>query len=370
MKSKDPIKNRCCPNTSCTHYEMFNKGNIIRHSFYKNRQGRRRRYRCKLCNKTFCSTYGTPYYRLHDRRSVFDEVVEMSVHGMTISSISQIKKMAWNTIARWLKVASNAAQRFNDQKLKNFVIHELQADEIRTFIQNKRDVIWLYTTMDVWSRLWISTKVGDRKEYHVKAVISDTLQRGKIKHRFLFTTDGFKPYYSVIRELLHDRCVYGQVIKKWKKNRVIKVEQRLKIGTSDQLKYALFHSEDSSTLNTSFIERLNLTIRRGCAYLNRKTPGHARASEPFSKNISLFKGYYNFVRPHQALKFGKETRTPAQQAGLVSKRLTLREIFTSLVVLILFIQRLIMTLITFSSQPRLALTHIHAVGSKRLHFTC
>ena len=174
----------------------------------------------------------------------------------------------------------------------------------------------------------------------------------------------------MIRELLHDRCVYGQVIKKWKKNRVIKVEQRLKIGTSDQLKYALFHSEDSSTLNTSFIERLNLTIRRGCAYLNRKTPGHARASEPFSKNISLFKGYYNFVRPHQALKFGKETRTPAQQAGLVSKRLTLREIFTSLVVLILFIQRLIMTLITFSSQPRLALTHIHAVGSKRLHFTC
>ena len=232
MKSKNPIKNRCCPNTSCTHYEMFNKGNIIRHSFYKTRQGRRRRYKCTFCNKTFCSTYGTPYYRLHDRRSVFDEVVEMSVHGMTISSISQIKKMAWNTIARWLKVASNAAQRFNDQKLKNFVIHELQADEIRTFIQNKRYVIWLYTTMDVWSRLWISTKVGDRKEYHVKAVISDTLQRGKIKHRFLFTTDGFKPYYSVIRELLHDRCVYGQVIKKWKKNRVIKVEQRLKIGTS------------------------------------------------------------------------------------------------------------------------------------------
>jgi hypothetical protein len=115
----------------------------------------------------------------------------MSVHGMTISSISQIKKMAWNTIARWLKVASNAAQRFNEQKLKNFVIHELQADEIRTFIQNKRYVIWLYTTMDVWSRLWISTKVGDRKEYHVKAVISDTLQRGKIKHRFFIHNGWF-----------------------------------------------------------------------------------------------------------------------------------------------------------------------------------
>ena len=154
MKSKNPIKHRCCPNASCTHYEMFNKSNIIRHSFYKTRQGRRRRYKCTICNKTFCSTYGTPYYRLHDRRSVFDEVVEMSVHGITISSISKIKKMTWNTIARWLKIASNGAQRFNDQKLKNFVIHELQADEIRTFIQNKKHVIWLYTTMDVWSRLW------------------------------------------------------------------------------------------------------------------------------------------------------------------------------------------------------------------------
>ena len=115
-----------------------------------------------------------------------------------------------------MKVASNGAQRFNDQKLKNFVIHELQADEIRTFIQNMKHVIWLYTTMDVWSRLWISTKIGDRNEDHVKAVISDTLQRGESKHRFLFTTDGFKPYDSVIRKLLQDGCVYGQVIKKWK----------------------------------------------------------------------------------------------------------------------------------------------------------
>ena len=106
-------------------------------------------------------------------------------------------------------MAYDAAQRFNNQKLKKLVICELQADEIRTFIQNKKHVIWLYTTMDVWSRLWISTKVGDRNKNHVKAVIFDTLQRGEFKHRFLFTTDGFKAYYSVIRELLHDSCIYG-----------------------------------------------------------------------------------------------------------------------------------------------------------------
>jgi hypothetical protein len=36
---------------------------------------------------------------------------------------------------------------------------------------------------------------------------------------------------------------------------------------------------------------------------------------------------YNFVRPHRALKFGREVRTPARQAGLTQRALRFREIF-------------------------------------------
>ena len=39
-------------------------GNIVRHGFYRTRSGKRRRYRCGECGKTFSSTKGTPYYRL------------------------------------------------------------------------------------------------------------------------------------------------------------------------------------------------------------------------------------------------------------------------------------------------------------------
>ena len=39
--------------------------------------------------------------------------------------------------------------------------------------------------------------------------------------------------------------------------------------------------------------------------------------------------HYNFVRPHRALRFGRATRTPAMQAGLATRRLTLRDIFVS-----------------------------------------
>ena len=39
--------------------------------------------------------------------------------------------------------------------------------------------------------------------------------------------------------------------------------------------------------------------------------------------------HYSFVRPHRGLKFGRELRTPAMQAGLVSHKLSFREIFRS-----------------------------------------
>jgi hypothetical protein len=44
--------------------------------------------------------------------------------------------------------------------------------------------------------------------------------------------------------------------------------------------------------------------------------------------MALMMMYYNFVRPHKALKFEKIVRTPAMQAGLATKRLSFREIST------------------------------------------
>jgi hypothetical protein len=46
-------------------WEYIGRGNILRHSKYKTRQGRRRRYLCMTCKKAFCSTKGTTHFRLH-----------------------------------------------------------------------------------------------------------------------------------------------------------------------------------------------------------------------------------------------------------------------------------------------------------------
>ena len=77
----------------------------------------------------------------------------------------------------------------------------------------------------------------------------------------LITTDGFKYYTQVIRQIFGYGCVYDVVMKTRRKDRVVKVDRYRVLGSRWQLEEALLRSEDSSKLNTSFIERLNLTIR-------------------------------------------------------------------------------------------------------------
>ncbi len=149
----------------------------------------------------------------------------------------------------------------------------------------------------------------------------------------LIATDGFEFYKRVVRRILGPACLYGQVIKTRRNDRIIKVERRTLIGDTSRFEETLRDSEDSSKLNTSFVERLNLTIRQGSAYLFRRTICHARWKERLEDHLELLRCYYNFVRPHRALKFGDEVRTPAIQAGLTTRRLTLREIFPPAILL-------------------------------------
>ena len=99
------------------------------------------------------------------------------------------------------------------------------------------------------------------------------------------------------------------------------------IGTLRRLEDALALSEDSDTLNTAYIERLNLTLRRSVSYLARRSPGHARCPRHLADQLELTRCYYNFLRPHRALKFRIQTKTPAMQAGLASERPSFREVF-------------------------------------------
>jgi len=99
------VRCQCCPNPQCDLQGKPGKGNIIRHTVAKLKRGRRRRYRCTVCGKTFCSTTGTPYCRLQCTRSEFDHIAALSVEEMSKSAIARVMHVSWNTVARWLERA-------------------------------------------------------------------------------------------------------------------------------------------------------------------------------------------------------------------------------------------------------------------------
>ena len=66
----------------------------------------------------------------------------------------------------------------------------------------------------------------------------------------LITTDGFTFYAKVIRRVFGPACLYGQVIKTRRNDRIVKVGRRAVIGADWRLEKILADSEDSSKLNT------------------------------------------------------------------------------------------------------------------------
>ena len=119
-------RNKACPPAAA--------GSIIRYGFYNTKSGKRRRYRCLSCGKTFCANSGTPYHRLQHRRSTFNDVAALSVEGLNKSAIARVKQIACNTVARWLEKAAHSCRRFNDRRIATLAIAALQADEIRTIV--------------------------------------------------------------------------------------------------------------------------------------------------------------------------------------------------------------------------------------------
>ncbi len=109
----------------------------------------------------------------------------MTVEGVGISSISRIKCFSWNKIASWQYLACQVTGEFNDQNLKGPELIELQADEIRTFAGTKKKPMWIFVAIEVWSRMWISKVVGNRKYRNVKTLLNQVIPPQSTPHSLI-----------------------------------------------------------------------------------------------------------------------------------------------------------------------------------------
>jgi hypothetical protein len=216
--------------------------------------------------------------------------------------------------------------------------------------------------LDADSRLIVTLVIGRRDTDTARQAFADFYRRTDGDLTPLITSDAYAPYLTVIMETYGVRkeelelteeqkveydyagmpevyfpveMAYATVHKEREQGHVVRVEQRVVLGTKEQVAEALEQGTTSETVNTSYVERCHGTQR----HFNARK---ARKVYTFSKELAFHMAvtwlcvtFYNFGWTPRTLRerVGARPpryhyRTPAMVAGLTDQVWSMADILT------------------------------------------
>jgi IS1 family transposase len=117
------------------------------------------------------------------------------------------------------------------------------------------------------------------------------------------------------RQRPRSNLLYAQVIKQRTGGRITAISTQVVFGDPAVVAARLAQSPVSQTINTSFVERDNLTQRQQNRRLTRRTNGFSKALSWFEKQLWLSLAYYHFVLPHDSLRHPLLITEPTRGSG-------------------------------------------------------
>jgi IS1 family transposase len=258
-------------------------------------------------------------------------ILTMLCEGSSMRSISRVCDVSINTVTKLLIDAGDACAAFHHEKVRGVTAKSVQCDEIWSFsyvkASNLRKAkaapigsgdVWTWTGIDADTKLIISWFTGDRHHGAAMEFMSDL--RARLANKVQLTTDGHKAYLSAVDVIDFD-ADYAMLIKIYASERVnrqgrysppevVRTETKIIRGTPDP-----------KLINTSFVERQNLTMRMSMRRFTRLTNAFSKKVENHSHALSLYFAWYNWVRIHQTLRV-----TPAMAAGLTDRLWSMEDI--------------------------------------------
>jgi hypothetical protein len=140
-----------------------------------------------------------------------------------------------------------------------------------------------------------------------------------IANRVQLATDGHKAYLKAVAEVDFD-ADYAML------NKIFATDYAGAGRYSPPkcigaVKQTIMGNPDPELVNTSFVERQNLTMRMSMRRFTRLTNAFSKKFENHCHALALYFVFYNFCRVHKTLG-----ATPAMAAGLVDKVLKMTDI--------------------------------------------
>ena len=238
------------------------------------------------------------------------------VEGCSMRSIERKHGISLNTIYRLHADAGGAAIAYHKKVAQDLDVSLVQCDEIWSFCYAKKKNVptaiaapkeagdlWTWTALDVGSRFMLTWEVGDRSTKMAHRLMRSLKSRLN-GERIQLTTDGHRPYLKAVPKAFGKDIDYATLVKTFHTNGDPTIDARTVIG-----------DPDPDLINTSYVERSNLSMRSDIRRLTRRTNGFSKRVDGHIYSISLYFLYYNFCRRHRGLN----GMTPAQVLGLTNE---------------------------------------------------
>jgi IS1 family transposase len=258
------------------------------------------------------------------------QILSMLCEGSSMRSVSRITGVSINTVSKLLVDAGLACAAFHDKTVRGVAAKAVQCDEIWSFTYAKNKNVkfakaapggagdvWTWTALDADSKLIVSWHVGDRSQHTGISFMGDL--KGRLANRVQLTTDGHKAYLRAVAEVDFD-ADYAMLVKIFATDYAGagRYSPPTCIGA---IKQAIMGNPDPDLINTSFVERQNLTMRMSMRRFTRLTNAFSKKFENHCHALALYFVFYNFCRVHKTLG-----ATPAMAAGLVDRVLKMADV--------------------------------------------
>ena len=248
---------------------------------------------------------------------------------MSIRACCRFTGVSKNTVAKLLVEVGTACKKFHDEKVRAVNAKRIEADEIWAFVYAKEKNAektgnpqagdaWTWTAIDADSRLVISYFLGRRDADAADKFMHDVASR--LKNAVQLTTDGNKTYLDAVENAFEGRISYAQLVKVYgKPENEGKIDNRVQYIGAERT--VICGTPVEKNIQTSYVERQNLTMRMHMRRFTRKTNAFSKKLENHGHALAIYFVYYNFVKIHMSLRV-----TPAMEAGLTTRLMEIEDI--------------------------------------------
>jgi IS1 family transposase len=329
-----------------------------------------------VCETYFLETHGTLFYGKAHAAEGIVRVVAALAEGLGLRAVAGVFDLDPNTVLAWSGEAAAQLKTFSRFLLHKVQVRQVQLDELFAVRSEEKAgqgsaaeasahfpcaPRWVWVALDPESKLLLALDLGQRTLAMAQRLVHHVVQLLAPGCVPLFLTDGFKEYTTALlthfghwvqpprrqatgpapkpRWLPRPELLSAQVVKYYRRRRLVRMRPRVVFGTLAQVLHVL--APRGWHINTAFIERANLAIRHHVAGVGRRVQTLCKQEAGLRNQLHLYQAYHNFCLPHTSLRqplihpqptkgSGSAKRwhpyTPAMAASLTDHVWTVREV--------------------------------------------